>query len=168
VALSDLLSRKEIAHILGVDERSITNYAKEGIPRSVKGRVIRYPLAPCVQWFVEFRVRQHEMGKGPSELDLAKQRKTSADARLAELEVAEKEGELIPIDVALGAFSHLLEEFRARTMAATGRLSQVTVGLMTSAETAAAIEPVMDELLEVLSRTPMPMIEPPAADADAA
>lgn len=167
MAQPDLLTRREIAAVLGVDERSVTNYAQASppIPRSVHGRSVRYPLAPCVRWFVEYRVEQAVSDGGPSELDLARQRKTSADARLAELDVAEREGDLVPIAVVERTVGGLCDELRARITAFTGRVAPLVVGVPDVAEATAIVAPVVHELLEVLSRTAVPVVEIPNEEA---
>jgi phage terminase Nu1 subunit (DNA packaging protein) len=90
------VTRNFLARLLGVDVRTITNCRKENAPQSARGL---YPLADFVMWYVQ-REREAARGaKGLNDLDLARQRKTIADARLAELTLAKEESRVIPIEL---------------------------------------------------------------------
>lgn len=170
MARPDTVTRPELALILGVDVRSITNYATESppIPRSVTGRRVRYPLGPCVRWWAEFRVRQESTGRGPSELDAARQRKTSADARLSELDVALREGSLVEVAEAERLLGGICDELRARILAFTGRVAPLVVGAKDVAEAILIVEPIAHELLDILSRTGLLAEQTPPGEVEAA
>lgn len=85
-----------LARVLGVDERSIANYANEGMPKIRRGK---FNLGAAVQWYINREVERARGGKGLNDLDMARQRHELAKARLAEIELARAEGAVIPIEV---------------------------------------------------------------------
>lgn len=117
--LTDGATRKQIAEILGVDERSITNYQAESppIPTARQGRAVRYPIAPAVAWYLDRERRRARENKLPSELEMARQRKVLAEARIAEKEAADAEGSIIPLEV-----------HEVRVAALAGRLAAACTG----------------------------------------
>jgi phage terminase Nu1 subunit (DNA packaging protein) len=169
VALHNLLKRSEIATVLGVEQRTITNYQKlpKPIPTQRKGREVFYPLAPCVQWFAEYRVGEAE--KSISELDMARQRKLTAEAELAEIKLAQERGGLVSVDVADRTLAGICDQLRARVLAFTGRVAPLVVGVPDVAEATALIEPVVHEFLGVLANeTVVPAIADESSDDAAA
>ncbi len=90
------VGREALAAVLGVDARSITNFASEGMPKDDHGV---YPLAGCVQWYVARERDRVKASRELNDLDQARQRRANAEARQAEISVAEKESRLIPIEL---------------------------------------------------------------------
>ena len=147
---TDGLSRKAIAAVLGVDERSITNYQDESpaIPLQRHGRRVLYPLAPAVAWYVERERRLVRQNKAPSELDAARSRKAIADARRVELELARLEGSLIPLDELARVVGQLADRVVA---AATGGLTShktAVVRAETSVQALAVLERIGDSIID--------------------
>jgi hypothetical protein len=106
------VSRDFLARLLGVDVRTITNLVGEGMPKAARGRFV---LLAAVQWYVQ-REREAARGaKGLNDLDLARQRKTIAEARLVEIDLAAKEDAMIPMPV------HV-ERMRARLETVAGAI----------------------------------------------
>lgn len=93
--MKDEVGPKFLANVLKCDVRGLKNFVDEGMPKAQRGR---YSLAACVPWYVEYKVQAARAGKGLNDLDLARQRKTIAEAQEAELRVAKALGELIDAD----------------------------------------------------------------------
>src|SRR5688500_10594066 len=92
----DVVSRDFLAKLFSCDVRTIKNCVDEGMPKEARGK---FRLSTCVPWFVE-RERERARGaRGLNDLDLARQRKTVAEARLAELELAKAEAAVIPTEL---------------------------------------------------------------------
>lgn len=89
-------TRHELAALIGVDVRTIKNLVDDGMPKEARGK---YDLGVCVKWYIERCVELARAGKGLNDLDLARQRKTIAEARMAELELEQLEGNLIPLEM---------------------------------------------------------------------
>lgn len=135
-----------IARVLGVDERSIQNYANEGMPRAKRGR---FPLAAAVQWYLERERTAARGNKGLNDLDLARQRKTVAEARSAELDLADREGKLIPIEVHEQRLRERLETV-AGALKANGRYQPAVKAAITDEQADALLERMADEQLAEL------------------
>lgn len=100
-----------LAELLGVTQRQISNLAREGMPH----RGERYPVAECVQWYI----RRRSPDGRPTDERAARARKLHAEAEAAELDLAERRGDLIPRSV----HERRCEQFAQRLVAAvTGEL----------------------------------------------
>lgn len=139
MAASDLVGRDFLAKLLGVDVRTIKNLVDEGMPKLERGR---YALTACVPWYIQ-REREAARGaKGLSDLDLARQRKTIAEARRAELDVAEAEGQVIPTEL------HA-DRLRERLVTVAGAVK--AIGRYHADVKAATTDIAADQLLERMS-----------------
>lgn len=142
----DDVTRDFLARLLGVDVRSLKNFSDEGMPKSARGR---FPLLGCLQWYVG-REREAARGnKGLNDLDLARQRKTVAEARLAELGLAEKEGLLIPMDLHARRLRERLDTV-AGNVKAIGRYQPEVKAATTDEAADALLDRMSDEILKEL------------------
>lgn len=85
-----------IAKLLMLSERRVQQLTAEGvIPKAERGR---YELAPAVQGYIKYlQERSLSSEKSPVDYHVEKARLTKAQADLAEIELAQKQGELAPI-----------------------------------------------------------------------
>lgn len=152
--LPDRLSRSEIATVLGVTERSITNYQKlpKPIPTSRHQRHVTYPLVPCVAWFVDYRIQESASAKGMSELDMAKQRREIAAARKMELEVAALEGSMMPTELHDKRLRERCDELAGRVKGLNRYIGKIR-STQTEEEADLLAEQMEDELLAALRET---------------
>lgn len=105
------LSQKETAKRLGITPREVRNLGKrddDSIPRGDDGK---YPWPEARDWYVRFKqeelLRRRGLDEGGSYQD-ARAKKTAMQARLAELEVFRREGELVALsDIAVLVHSPL-------------------------------------------------------------
>lgn len=92
--------------IFGVTSRTIRDWEKAGMPSHGTGRRRKYHVPECVAWRIEEeRRRVHEElaprlqeREDTPKLDDSRARREAAVAALRELELAERRGELIPLD----------------------------------------------------------------------
>jgi phage terminase Nu1 subunit (DNA packaging protein) len=87
-----------IAKLLLLTPRRVQQLSKEGvIPRAEKGR---YELVPAVQGYIRY-LHDRAFGKDVPTCDLvaSKERLVKAQAKLAEIQLAEKEGKVVPTDI---------------------------------------------------------------------
>lgn len=98
------------------------------------------------------RTREQKYGRQTG-LATARARKMQADARLAELALAEREGRLVPRDAVLALEQLRDTELRAQIMAQPGKWATRGVGLKTIPEAQAFLQQAVNELLETLGRT---------------
>ena len=79
--MNDEVTPKFLANVLKCDVRSLKNFVDEGMPKAERGK---YSLSQCVPWYVERERAAARASRGLNELDLARQRKTLAEAQEAE------------------------------------------------------------------------------------
>lgn len=150
----NLVKQLELARILGVDERTIQRWHKDGLPRHGEGRGIRYPLTECIAW-VRQRDReqveaQTERG-APTDYDEAKARKMAAEAELAELELARARGTIVTVDDVERMLSAPLYRLRAKLLNLPSKWSPSLVGCRTIAEAQTRLEAAVEEAMLSLS-----------------
>lgn len=100
------VSRQFLANCFKVDVRSIKNFVDEGMPKVARGK---FPLAECVWWYLERERQGARAGKGLNDLDLARQRKTVAEAQEAEHRVAKLLATVIDADVHEEVVGHVCD-----------------------------------------------------------
>lgn len=142
MAVPKRISKKELAALFQRDPRSITNYVHEGMPRHPDGT---YPPAACVAWLVDREREGARAGKGLNDLDLARQRKTLAEARKAELEAEELEGRMVDTDVVEQRVRALVERVAAR-LAGLGRYRGDVLRAMSDVDADEVLQKIEDEL----------------------
>lgn len=99
-----------LAELLGVDARSIDNFADEGMPKTGRGA---YPLLRCLRWYINRQVDKARSSKGLNDLDRARVRKTNAEAERAELDLAIARGELVPLAELEAKVGEICDRIRA-------------------------------------------------------
>ncbi|MEM0952271.1 MAG: hypothetical protein AAGI66_09050 [Cyanobacteria bacterium P01_H01_bin.74] len=115
------ISRAELALILGVHESRIGQLATDGIAVKVENN--KYELTASVQNFIKFHKDRVESLKAASEDD-AKKRMALAKANIAELDLAERKGELVDKTIALSVFSEACIVAKTRLMAMSSKIAQ--------------------------------------------
>ena len=146
-----LLTQKELAEVLPVKARQIRNLVKEGLPQEELGARTLYPLAECVRWYIDYRERVRDGDR--SELGEIKARKLTAQARLAEMEVAKADGELIPLVMHEERLGAILDRLRSKILAVPGSWSPRIVGVKGVREGVKRLKPLVSALLEALADT---------------
>ena len=119
-----VMSAVEFAAILEVDRVTVWSWMKEGLPvlhrrGGAKGSHV-IDLVAGIRW-----VRAHDksvtqellaQARSTPELDAIRQRKLSADARLAEANAAEREGELVPAAEVEPRWARMVTAMRERIL----------------------------------------------------
>jgi phage terminase Nu1 subunit (DNA packaging protein) len=115
-----IVNRNQLADIMGVSINTITNYLTEGMPyRERPGGANRewvLDSGPCVKWLVG-RAKGDKTPSGNT-LGDAKTRRLMAEAKLKELQLQEKLGELISVEDAtrLAAEDYAVVKSRLRAI----------------------------------------------------
>jgi phage terminase Nu1 subunit (DNA packaging protein) len=105
---------KTIATLLDLSERRVQQLSREGvIPKSERGR---YELVPAVQGYVHY-LRDRNINPEVISLDVARQRKTAAEAELAEIELAKARADVVSIEDVAKRWDSILSGVRARMLA---------------------------------------------------
>ena len=101
-----LVNKRQLSEILGVSERSLTDWQKEGLPVASyadnRGQANEYESSEVIRWMVQREIEQLNKEKPRDRLDRLK-----ADA--IELDIKERTGELAPAALFERAWSdHIL------------------------------------------------------------
>src|SRR5690349_13895608 len=106
MARDEYVDREKIADHLDVEPRTITNLVKEhaDFPSRVKGRTRTFPKRQCLAWYIKYKQDEAVKRAAPKRdereaLDVAKTRKVEIDTELAEIELEEARGRIIPVDM---------------------------------------------------------------------
>lgn len=151
---STSISRQELAELLSVTPRAVADMEKRGLPADRSARHPRYDPAEAVAWYVDAKVAEAMLRRAPADLEAARARKTTADARLRELDLAFRQGELVRVDDAVAELDRMLDGLRARLVGFPGRWGLQLVGLKSPPEATAKLEQGVRELMELLVRVP--------------
>lgn len=110
-----MVNATQLADIYDVDRRTIVNWlnADPPCPSTGVGKARVFDTALVAKWHAERAVREATEHRPPPDIEAAKERKLIADAQLAELQVAQAEGRVIPLDVHEQRVSALLDRLRA-------------------------------------------------------
>lgn len=150
--MTEKLSQKEIAELLGVVPRQIHNLVNEGMPSHLeKGK--RYYLGPeCTVWYIEYKIRTatQKSSKNADQLEELELRKEIVAVRSAELKLAKEEGRLISIDYLEHQVSTILEGLRGKLLSFAGKNSHELVGMKTPAEARAKLDVAIEEVMQAL------------------
>lgn len=128
-----------LARVLGLSADHVARLARDGMPHTERNGQRVFALAEAVRWYVA-RTRQREGGRAEAEL-----RYREAKARLAELEVAERERQLVPLAEVAEMLGPLLDDLRARLHNLPGRAATLFPDPREAAE---RLQPVVDEVLQ--------------------
>ena len=146
------ISQKELGERINRTTRQIRKLTEEhGMPRNEDGT---YPWPEALEWWVRFKQEEKERRTGTedskvSELDRARTSKEWALAQLREIELAEKEGRLIPLEVHEQRLLSICERLAARVKG-LGRYMGDVQRATTDMEAAELLDRISDDLLRSL------------------
>ncbi len=147
-------TQRQLAALLNLTTQQVRNLEDKGLPYRAEGRSKFYPLPGAIEWYVTFKQREaiNRVGGGRGGLDESRARRERARARLAEIEVAKAEGQVVPTDVVEEVYGdRLLGALRATILNMPGRWGTQIVGLSSPREAEAALKRIGIELLEEMS-----------------
>jgi phage terminase Nu1 subunit (DNA packaging protein) len=113
------LSKSELSERFGVDVRTITNWVAEGMPsRKESGRLV-FAWPECYEWR-EQRIRaderalRHAGGSADTKLKAAelRLRQLEIEVEQADLDLAERRGQLVPVNFMAGEFDRIAQGIR--------------------------------------------------------
>jgi len=147
------LTQRELAVRLGLATRQIRRLVDDGLPRDRKGPGHpTYPWPEANHWYIEYRERLAVQKLQPNSWEDARARRETAMARLAELEVAEKEGQLIPMDVLRETLGDVVDRVRAKLIRIPGAWAPQLTGLDSPREVVKVLHSAVGEAIEELGQ----------------
>jgi len=125
VATERYVDREEIAFLLEVEPRTITNYVKRytDFPSRVSGRDRTFPVHRCLIWQRDRIVASAVADvstPAPTNIAEAVQRKAIADAALAELKLAKLRGDVVAVEAAAKEIRDAFGRVRMRLLSTPG------------------------------------------------
>ena len=90
------VTQTELCKILGLSRQSIWDYTQKGIFKKLPNG--KYNAADCINAYIKYKTQKFEEKIQRMESEEAERRKKIAEARLKELELAEREEKLVDVD----------------------------------------------------------------------
>lgn len=134
-----------IAAILDVDPSRLRQLVKLGFPRTAPGS---YPLAACVRWYVNFWRRKADSS---SAIEEGRARKIAAEAALAEIELEQKRGAVVSVDIVAATVSEEYANVRARILSLPTKTAPLVATQSRTNECRATLDDAVREILAELS-----------------
>jgi phage terminase Nu1 subunit (DNA packaging protein) len=119
-----IVGRTELAEIFGVSLTTVDHWTRAGAPHDSSGSGPKFNTAEVVDWRVAQAVEKAtEAAPADQTLDEARRRKTQAEAELAEIELAEKRGQVVQIGEAAKLVAEEYTAVRSRLLAIPNKLA---------------------------------------------
>lgn len=147
------LTQKELADRLGLTARQVHNLTEQGMPRVTKAGKAAYPWPEAMRWYIAQKVEAEVRKQQPSDLEAVKLAKLQAETKLAQIEAARAEGEVVPLEVHEAQLGAILDRLRAKMLAIPGKWAPALVGCRTIADALARLEPAVAEAMQTLADT---------------
>lgn len=147
----ELVEQAEAARRLGVSHQAIGQWVrKPEAPTEYRGGklFLRWPDFP--QWWVASRVAGARRSITPSSLDDARTRREAAMAELAELDLAERRGELVTVADYQTELAAICTRIRSRLVALPGKWAPRLAAVSSTAEAQGQLEAGMYDVLTEL------------------
>lgn len=145
----------EVAGLLGVDRGTVYKWLQSGCPYVEKpvtkrGEGWKLDLAEVVRWR-EKRAAENAAGGSKIDVDEAKRRKIAAEAALAELELAERRGEVVAIEDVVAVVSDQFTACRARLLSVAHKTGPLVAPVTDIVECVNLIDRAIREALDELA-----------------
>lgn len=147
------VNREKLAELHGVEPRTVTNWVNStpACPSHVEGRNRWFDTGEVFRWLIAREVGkalENVVAPPPDDIVEAERRKAVAEAMLAEMKVAEKEGSVVPLDIHEAAAAALGERVMAviQNIPSTYTLDLERVGVA-PADAQAVLERIGDALV---------------------
>lgn len=138
-----------IAKLLDLSNRRVQQLSKEGIiPKTERGR---YELVPAVRGYIRY-LKERSINPGVVSFDEVRARKTAAEAEMAELELLQRKGDLIPMQQVIDTWLELIASCRSKMLSMPAKLAPVVAVEDNPAVCKQIVEEQMMEALDEIAR----------------
>lgn len=145
------LTITEAADEMDYSVRQLQEYAKRpGCPRRKRGASWEYEWPAFNRFVREAAVADAVERVKPADFEEARARKEAANAELAELDLAERRGQLVTREGARKAMASLCERVRARLVTLPPKVAPLVVGCDTVPQAQRELERAVEEVLAEL------------------
>jgi phage terminase Nu1 subunit (DNA packaging protein) len=115
----------DLAEIFCVSKMTISNWVDEGMPRGDRGT---YDVRACAAWIEARRKAEVDLRLANLDLDEAERRYRLAKAESAELDLALKKGDLIPVEKVLAIWERHISAAKTKFLAFPSKLAPMLLG----------------------------------------
>lgn len=151
------INKAELARAFGVSTTAIDNWLSRGCPYVAApdrpGKAYRFNLAAVVAWRIERLTETAATAGGDVDLAEAKRRRAVAEAELAELDLAERRGDLLARDDVDAAMTGAFARVRARMLALPSAVAAAAADEAEPGRVQALLADAVHEALAELSAT---------------
>lgn len=144
------LTKREFAETFGISEKQLERYCQAGMPHRKKGRVVYIAMPEGRVWYHRHLEEKGAAKNKPTGRSGAIDRRTEAEAALAEIELAKARNSTMTIEDYERVVGDAFGRVRARLTNLPPRLAGVVIGAKTLQEAQARIEPLVREAMEEL------------------
>lgn len=138
-----------ISKLLDLTPRRVQQLSKEGvIPKLDRGR---YELVPAVRGYIRY-LKERSINPGVVSFDEVRARKTAAEAEMAELELLQRKGDLIPMQQVVDTWLELIASCRSKMLSMPAKLAPVVAVEDNPAVCKQLVEEQMMEALDEIAR----------------
>lgn len=144
---SPALSKADFAEAFGMSPKQLERFFAQGMPYFKRGKHVFVPMPAGQVWYHAYLIEKGRRQGTPKDIDEARQRKTSAEAELAELELARRRGETVLVEEYEARLGAAYANVRAKLLNLAARAAGAAIGAATLEECVARINPLVDEIL---------------------
>ncbi len=158
-----VVNKRELAEFFGVSPQSIDGWLSRGCPVLERGAPLvgyKFDTAAVAEWRAEQRVAEAIAEAKPQNPEDAFERKTAAEASLAELKLARELGQLVTLEDVERVWSNLVAMCRARMLAIPSKVASLALSAGSIDEARAVLESALHEALNELAANGVTEDEP--------
>jgi hypothetical protein len=148
----DSYTPKDTAERLGITTRALLNYEKLGLPHAGSGASKRYPWPASREWFSDYL--QDQAAPDGSDLEVARVRKWTAEAKRAEYELARTEGSMVAVADMERLLEDVLQRLRGQLLSLPKKLAPRVAGCASYSEALLMLEGGVAEIMQEMSLDP--------------
>ena len=157
----EALTTDDVAELLGVTDRQIRTWIKDkGMPCRKDGRATSFAWRETLAWYVEYKASlaryaggedSARAGVDPEQANNPIYRKDSAVASLKELELEQRQGQLVRMGDVLDVFGRVAKDMQTEVRGLPTRIVQQVLGITDRDEMVAFLTEETNHLLTRLS-----------------
>jgi len=114
----------KFAELMGIHTGTVKQWILAGMPATRGGAVVRIDLNVALKWVRLRHERELSEIRERTDAEGGKERKTAAEARLKEMDVAEREGQLVRASEVEERWAQIINALRESVMAVAGNAVQ--------------------------------------------
>jgi phage terminase Nu1 subunit (DNA packaging protein) len=146
-----LVSQKEIARLIKRSTQQVANLVTQGMPRLEKDGKWLYPVTECLLWFGRKQGADEARREKPKNRTDVLNRKLLAEVQLAEMDLAQREGQLVTLEYLETQVAGICQRVRAVLLSVPGKWAPALVGCKTVPDAMTRLRPAVHEVLEALA-----------------